>query len=67
LLFARCLDESRLPGVLLERFSRSAAERLVALLGILCPISGGARVHLANDRSISSPQKTRVEVLRPII
>jgi len=36
------IDEQRLPEALLERFSCSTADRLVALLRFLCPISGGA-------------------------
>jgi hypothetical protein len=35
------VDEHRLPAELLERFAGSAAERLIALLRFLTPISGG--------------------------
>jgi hypothetical protein len=35
------VDEERLPEALLERFTGSAAERLVALLRFLSPLSGG--------------------------
>jgi hypothetical protein len=35
------VDERRLPEALLERFVGGAAERLVALLRFLSPLSGG--------------------------
>jgi hypothetical protein len=36
------VDENRLPGMLIERFSGSSAEkRMIALLRFLGPITGG--------------------------
>jgi hypothetical protein len=35
------VDENRLPAALIERFAGEAAERLIALLRFLSPISGG--------------------------
>ena len=35
------LDEDRLPTALIERFAGSAAERMIALLRFLAPITGG--------------------------
>jgi hypothetical protein len=35
------VDENRLPAALIERFAGGAAERLIALLRFLSPISGG--------------------------
>jgi hypothetical protein len=35
------VDQSRLPAALIERFAGSAAERLIALLRFLAPLSGG--------------------------
>ena len=41
------LDQARLPGSLLERFSGDAATRLIALLRLLLPITGGTTVQAA--------------------
>ena len=35
------VDDNRLPVALIERFAGGAAERLIALLRFLSPISGG--------------------------
>jgi hypothetical protein len=41
------VDQARLPASLLERFSGGAAERLIALLRLLLPITGGAAMQAA--------------------
>jgi hypothetical protein len=35
------VDQTRLPAAMLERFTGSAVERMVALLRFLAPITGG--------------------------
>jgi hypothetical protein len=39
--FVPPVDENRLPAALIDRFAGGAAERLIALLRFLSPISGG--------------------------
>jgi hypothetical protein len=46
-LFMPPVDQQRLPGSLLERFVGGLEERLIALLRLLGPITGGAVVHAA--------------------
>jgi len=46
-LFMPPVDQQRLPSSLLERFAGGLEERLVALLRLLGPITGGAVVHAA--------------------
>jgi hypothetical protein len=46
-LFMPPVDQECLPASLLERFTGSLEERLVALLRFLGPITGGAAVHAA--------------------
>ena len=41
------VDEERLPASLLERFTGSLEERLIALLRFLAPVTGGVSVHAA--------------------
>jgi hypothetical protein len=41
------VDPGQLPAALLDRFSGDAATRLVALLRLLLPITGGAAMHAA--------------------
>jgi hypothetical protein len=41
------VDEARLPASLLERFSGDAAARLIALLRVLLPITGGVAMRAA--------------------
>jgi len=39
------VDEARLPAALIERFSGGPADRLIALLRLLLPLTGGTAVH----------------------
>jgi hypothetical protein len=41
------VDRGRLPAALLERFSGDAAARMIALLRLLLPITGGVAMHVA--------------------
>ena len=45
--FMPSVDQDRLPAALIERFTGDAAERLVALLRFLGPITGGAAMQAA--------------------
>ena len=56
------VDEARLPAALLERFAGSAAERLIALLRFLSPITGGTSA--GSITAFANPQKTLVAGLR---
>lgn len=38
------IDETRLPGALLERFNGDEPDRLLALLSFLGPLTGGVRM-----------------------
>jgi hypothetical protein len=41
------IDQARLPAALLERFSGDAATKLISLLRLLLPITGGVAMHAA--------------------
>jgi hypothetical protein len=41
------VDQARLPAALLERFSGDATARLIALLRLLLPMTGGVAMHAA--------------------